>query len=182
MLAAGSSSTMKPVSAGVLSPVVSGLTATTGAVRSYVMVKVSSVTLPLPSSNETVISADPSKPSGASSETTVSNISTDWSRGGLIGRSFASVGRAMIAWYTSHPDSICPKIVCTPSSQGVATSVMKNWLSCVSGPELAIATTPGSEKSSEGSNSSAKGPSRLPPVPSPNSASPVWNMKSSMTR
>ena len=36
----------------------------------------------------------------------------------------------------------CPKIVCRPLSQGVATCVMKNWLLLVPGPEFAIAKTP----------------------------------------
>jgi len=44
---------------------------------------------------------------------------------------------------TTSMSEVRPKTVCTPSSQGVATWVMKNWLPPVSLPAWAIESVPG---------------------------------------
>ena len=49
----------------------------------------------------------------------------------------------LIASTTSWPSITWPKTECLPSSQGVATCVMKNCEPLVFGPALAIESTPG---------------------------------------
>src|SRR5271165_3449843 len=64
---------------------------------------------------------------------------------GVRGRSPESRGTLEILSATSWPSTISPKMVCLLSSQGVAATVIKNWLPLVFGPELAIESLPGLE-------------------------------------
>src|SRR5207302_7393731 len=71
---------------------------------------------------------------------------------GVRGRSLESRGSLEILSATSWPSTTSPKIVCLLSSQGVAATVMKNWLPFVPGPELAIESFPALECLREGWN------------------------------
>ena len=51
------------------------------------------------------------------------------------------------------PETISPKIVCFPLSQGVATNVRKNWLPSVFGPAFAMLSRPPRSCFTLGSNS-----------------------------
>src|SRR6185312_1671079 len=53
-----------------------------------------------------------------------------------------SLSPCLTAFTISCPDRTCPKTVCLPFSQSVATWVMKNWLPFVFGPALAIDRDP----------------------------------------
>src|SRR5690606_16520551 len=83
---------------------------------------------------------------------------TDSKTTSWVGRSLASVGTWEIATATSRLSSSAtsPKMVCMPSSHGVGTVVMKNWDPFVFGPELAMASLPGSSKIRSGWISSSK--------------------------
>mmetsp|Transcript_2024 Transcript_2024/g.12991 ORF Transcript_2024/g.12991 Transcript_2024/m.12991 type:complete len:216 (-) Transcript_2024:235-882(-) len=75
-----------------------------------------------------------------------------------------------MALTTSIPDSTCPKTTCFPSSHGVATVVMKNWLPLVLGPALAMDRTPArSCRSTKFSSWNFPPNADCPPVPSPRS-------------
>src|SRR6266481_3239083 len=63
----------------------------------------------------------------------------------VFGRSFESRDTLEILSATSWPSTTSPKMVCRLSSQGVAATVMKNWLPLVPGPELAIESFPAFE-------------------------------------
>jgi hypothetical protein len=81
---------------------------------------------------------------------------------------------------TSMPSTTSPKMVCFPSSQGVAAWVMKNWDPLVLGPALAMARNPGRSKRC-GPETSSSNWYPGPPRPFP-SGSPPWIMKLGMTR
>ena len=53
------------------------------------------------------------------------------------------------------PSAISPNTECLLSSHGVGTSVMKNWLPLLFGPEFAIDRIPSLSCFSPGANSSA---------------------------
>ena len=54
---------------------------------------------------------------------------------GLVGRSLRSQGPRSMVLTSSMPSSTWPNTTCLPSSHGVATVVMKNWLPLVLGPD-----------------------------------------------
>src|SRR5947199_9403593 len=74
---------------------------------------------------------------------------------GVRGRSFESRCTFEILLATSWPSTTSPKTVCRLSSQGVAATVMKNWLPLVFGPALAIERLPAFEWLSDGWHSEA---------------------------
>src|SRR5467141_868329 len=75
---------------------------------------------------------------------------------GVRGRSLESRGALEILSATSWPSTTSPKMVCLLSSQGVAATVIKNWLPFVPGPELAMESFPALECFRDGWNSSGK--------------------------
>src|ERR1039458_7842708 len=108
------------------------------------------------------------------------SIFTEFTRTSFTGRSCAPRGTCEIFSTTSYPSVTSPKTLCLLSSQGVAASVMKNWLPLVFGPALAIDRVPALVCFRSLWNSSANlypGPPR--PVPS---GSPPWIMKPGITR
>src|SRR6266480_4717633 len=99
---------------------------------------------------------------------------------GVRGLSLESRGTFEILLATSCPSTTSPKIVCRLSSQGVAATVMKNWLPFVFGPALAIERNPAFEWFSEGWNSSAN---LYPGPPMPLLCGhPPWIMNCGITR
>ena len=100
-----------------------------------------------------------------------------------VGLSVLSVFVFSIACTTSAPFTTRPNTVCFPSSQGVATVVMKNCEPFVFGPAFAMETVYGRSCRKSREISSANSPPQIdvPPVPSP-SGSPVCSMNPLMTR
>jgi hypothetical protein len=108
--------------------------------------------------------------------------------GGSSGLSFFLRGRFSIWWITSRPEAARPKIyfeldlsdlgeemgstVCFPSSQGVASVVMKNCEPLVLGPALAILRVYFVCFRSDISSSNFLPHILSPPVPSPKGSPP----------
>src|SRR6185437_2469865 len=68
--------------------------------------------------------------------------------------SMVSPWRIALTTFWSSAGATSPRVVCLPSSQGVGTWVMKNWLPLVPGPALAIDTLPGASCFRSGRHSS----------------------------